>query len=172
MNSQVYKSGLNPTTVYLYAISEHIHYNNQLNPSESYNSVSINAFTMPLPKDGSNNNILTIGTKCFFKFMLILILQILCVWMFLSADTSVYHVHAWCLWRWEEDIRFLGMLVTVGCEPLHGCYNQKPGTLEEQPSLQPQTSYLKTEHLTYFTCIYLCILYIHTYIWHVLMWYI
>lgn len=47
-----------PVTVYLCAISENSHHNGHLNILESYNSTRFNAVMKPLPKEGSNNNIL------------------------------------------------------------------------------------------------------------------
>ena len=31
----------------------------------------------------------------------------------LTACVSLYHVHAWCLWRSEEDISSCGLMVLV-----------------------------------------------------------
>ena len=52
-----------------------------------------------------------------------------------SACMSVYHMHACCLWREEEDIRSPGPRVIGGCKPLYGCWGLNLGPLREQPKL-------------------------------------
>jgi hypothetical protein len=39
----------------------------------------------------------------------------------------MYHVHAWCLWRPEEGVRFLGTGVRDISELLHGCWEMNLG---------------------------------------------
>lgn len=51
--------GSNPGTVYLRAISEYSHHNSQLSISESCKSTRFNVVKRPVPKEGSNNNILS-----------------------------------------------------------------------------------------------------------------
>jgi hypothetical protein len=63
----------------------------------------------------------------------------------LPAYVSVHHACARCLWG-EESIPSLGTGVTGSCEPLCGCWELRPGLLQEQlvllsaePSLQPES---------------------------------
>ena len=59
VSSPADRLGSNPGTVYLCAISEYSHNNSQLNVSESCGSTRFNVVKRPLPKEGSNNNILS-----------------------------------------------------------------------------------------------------------------
>lgn len=66
----------------------------------------------------------------------------------LPAYMSMYHMHAQCLQRPEESIRFPGSRVIYGCKLACGCWDSNL-SLEEQsvilttePSRQPWTVYL------------------------------
>lgn len=52
----------------------------------------------------------------------------------LSTCVSIYHRHAWCLWKTKEGIRSPGAGVTEGCEPPCGCWEQNLGLLESKCS--------------------------------------
>jgi hypothetical protein len=52
----------------------------------------------------------------------------------------MYCEHACCLQRPEEGIVFPGTVITVSCEPPHGCWETDPGS-----SLQEQTMLLISE---------------------------
>lgn len=58
ISSPAHRLGSNLGPVYRCAISEHSHHNSQFNISENYTSARFNAVMRPLPKEGSNKNIL------------------------------------------------------------------------------------------------------------------
>lgn len=49
----------------------------------------------------------------------------------LQTCMSVHHVHTWCLWRSEENVRFPITEVTDGFEPPCRCWKLNLGSLEE-----------------------------------------
>lgn len=62
----------------------------------------------------------------------------------LSVYLSMHYLHAWCLQRPADTIKFPDIGVISVCELLHGCLELDPDPLEEQPvflsaepSLQP-----------------------------------
>ena len=54
----------------------------------------------------------------------------------------MHHLHVWCPWRPEEDVRSFGIRVTGDCQSPGGCSESNPDALEEQPVL------LKLSHLS------------------------
>lgn len=48
---------------------------------------------------------------------------------------DVYHIHAWCLQKSEEDVGFSRTGVTDGCEPLSVRWETHLGPLQDQHML-------------------------------------
>lgn len=55
----------------------------------------------------------------------------------LASMRAVYHVHAWCLWRWGDGISFPVNGTTDKCEPLWRCWESNLGPLNRWLVLQP-----------------------------------
>lgn len=54
----------------------------------------------------------------------------------------LHHVHACCLWRPEDGVRSAGTGVRDGYGPLCGCWELKPGLMQEKPLLLTSESSL------------------------------
>lgn len=57
----------------------------------------------------------------------------------------VYHMHAWCQKRLEEEVEFLGVGITYSCEPLCGSWELNPSSLQEQMFLTAEPSHQSLE---------------------------
>lgn len=95
-------------------------------------------------------SIMTSDIRCLALCSLANYISFTDLFIFMCMDVlpvciSVYHMHAWCLWRSEEDIISLGTRVIDSCEWPFDCWELNQEPLEEQsilftmePSLQPQ----------------------------------
>lgn len=47
----------------------------------------------------------------------------------------VHYIHAWYPWRSKEDVGSPRAGARDGCGPFFGCWDEKPGRLQEHPGL-------------------------------------
>jgi hypothetical protein len=52
--------------------------------------------------------------------------------MGMCVHICLHYVCAWCPWRPEEGVRFSESGVTDSSQPLCGCWDSNPGSLEDQ----------------------------------------
>lgn len=51
---------------------------------------------------------------------------------FLSAYVYMYHVHAWCLWKPEEVLDALELVLEMGYKLPYGLWKRNAGSLHKQ----------------------------------------